>query len=304
MFGRLIFIASLLALTGCQQYIFTADDLAVMPRKPTIFVAQLETDSIGGLRDGVENHEVVFMVDGSVVGTARTDAEGRAQLIDEIVIPTHVSTYRVKTQVVGRQLTVQRPIHRWDPDRVIVVVDIDHTVSDTDYETLLTETDDTGSVPYPNSRATLRALGGHYELLYLTARPRFLLEETRTWLKRHDFPEAPLVTVRTVSEVLDQTKHKRQLLTRRKELWPNMLIGIGDKEADVGAYAATGMLGVILAPANVPVAAKNTVLLPDWSAINRFFRVHQQTLRSIERLSELLERDAGAELALPAPTRP
>jgi hypothetical protein len=293
-------LLALLALGGCGRIVLTADDLVYMPGRATLLVAQVEEDSPFVVRDGVEDQEVVYVLDGVVVGRARTDGEGRAELVTRVDQPAAGADYGVTIKRARRTWRVDRPIHRWDATRVIVVVDVDHTLSQTDYSTLLTEPVDTESEPYEGAREVLTALDEAYELLYLTARPRFLLDKTREWLTRHGFPAAPLVTTRTVSDVLAQAERKRELLEQRKELWPNVLIGIGDKASDIEAYAATGMLSVIRAPADVSPDVPNVVLMADWTAIGRFFERQAETLADAEKLRGVIEREAGTALVMPS----
>lgn len=297
---RYMFLAiPLLLFSGCGRTVLTADDMVYLPGRDTIFVAQVEEESPFLVRDGVENESVAFWLDGKTVGQARTDGEGRAQLVRRVDVSPEVTRYTARIQTATQTLRVDRPIHRWDPDKVIIVVDVDHTLSRTDFETLLTEPIDTKSEPYEGARQVLATLAERYELLYLTARPRFLLDKTRQWLGGHDFPDAPLVTTRSVGALLEQAEKKRDMLQRRKELWPNLLIGIGDKNTDIEAYAATGMLSVVLAPAEVPPGTPNVVMFADWSAIGRFFERHAATLQNPKNLRGVIDRDAGTELVIP-----
>jgi hypothetical protein len=283
--------------------VFTVDDLVYMPGHPSIFVAQVETDFLKVVRNALEGVEVTFLLDGEVVGAARTDNEGRAQLVEDVDPAAQTKTISAATRVRGKSLSVERPIHRWDSGKVIVVVDVDHTLARTDYESLLTDALDTESEPYADSQRVVSRLAEHYELVYVTARPRFLLQKTRDWLNRFGFPDAPLVTTRSVGALLQQAEKKRDLLARRKELWPNMLIGIGDKRTDAEAYAAVGLLSVMLAPAEVPPASDNLVMVANWTKLGEFFEGAADTLRDPQALRDVLARDAGQSLIMPEDVR-
>ncbi len=279
--------------SGCGKAVLTADDVAYMPGCPTLFVAQLDEETPLGIRNAREGEAIAFYLDGTRVGQAATDEEGRAQLVRKVTAPSNARTWTTKARVGRRELKVDRPIHRWEPDRVILAVDIDHTVSQTDYADLLTDGLDTESQPHAGAMESLARLQKDYQLLYITARPRILLEKTRAWLRHNGFPDAPLITARSVGAMWEQAEIKRRMLSRRREIWPNLLIGIGDKEADVKAYGKNGMLSVILAPDETPIDGpdtRNVVLLPDWPAIQSFFNEHAQMLRDSRRLSAQLER--------------
>lgn len=285
---------------GCGRAVLTVEDIAYVPDRPTIFVAQLERETGLGMRDGLENEVVTFSLDGVALGEARTDDEGRAQFVHRFELAAGSKVFTTAAAVGHERLEVERPIHHWRADTIIVVVDVDNTVSRTDYGTLLTEEVDTESEPVAGAREVLWQLDEHYELLYLTARPRFLLDTTREWLARHEFPAAPIVTTASVSDVFDQAETKRELLRVRKELWPHLLIGIGDKEADIEAYSSLGMLGIVLGPpAEAPPERPNVIMLENWPAIGRFFAQHRETLRDPERLRDVVGQQHGRRLLGP-----
>lgn len=294
----------LLTITGCGRVILTADDVVYVPGQDSVFVAQLERDSIWRLRNAVEDQMITFSVGQRDVGMAKTDSEGRARLVAPITAITETDCVTVKTSLLHTFHGASRPIHRWDADRVIIVVDVDHTVCDTDFEELLLGETDVESTPLPGSVQTLRELAQDFHVLYMTARPRFLLEETRDWLAQQHFPHAPLVTARSVGDLANQADIKKEMLHWRRTVHPQILIGIGDKQSDAQAYDAANMLSIILLPSDLPSEDENLVAVPDWAALGAFFQKNAAVLQDESQLRELLEGGRGAELALPDPTLP
>lgn len=287
---------------GCGRLLLTVDDFAHVPGRPGLFVAQLEAETPFGVRDGVEDHTITFWLDDIRVGTARTDGEGRAELLVHNPLPPKATYCAATARIDQRELRDQRPVHAWTDGRVIIVVDVDDTLADTDYDDLLLDPIDTESRPYPGAADILQQLQQHYHVLYLTARPRFLLEKTRDWLRRHGFPRAPVMTAPTVSDVLKPETLKRRLLAQRRETWPNMLIGVGNQPTDTRAYVSVGMLSIFITD-RVHAAAPNVITRSDWSMIRRLFERHAGTLRSPQRLRRLLQHGEGGSLATDAPNR-
>lgn len=188
----LVYLGAVLMLPllgGCGRFVLTADDVVCIPGQDVLFVAQLDRETIWGLRKAVEDCPVVFALDEQPIGTARTDEEGRARLASQVADIPETARVRVTVPSHPELAAATGRVRHWSADRVIIAVDIDHTISNTDLDELLFEPRDIASAPLPNSVATLHELAKHFELMYVTARPRFLLEKTRDWLAQHHYPD-------------------------------------------------------------------------------------------------------------------
>src|SRR6185295_16578473 len=86
-------------------------------------------------------------------------------------------------------------LHR---NRVMIALDIDKTIAQTEYKQLILKPEDEDSDPVKGSRPALQHLSKYYGIIYVTARPRFLLEKTRQWLAEKEFPEGPVVIAPSV----------------------------------------------------------------------------------------------------------
>jgi phosphatidate phosphatase PAH1 len=88
---------------------------------------------------------------------------------------------------------------------VIVACDIDSTISETSLNALFFDDIDSTSRPIEGSVEVLREIARDYQIMYLTARPRFTLEKTRSWLDAHGYPREPVITSLTVADALAQS---------------------------------------------------------------------------------------------------
>lgn len=170
----------------------------------------------------------------------------------------------------------------------MIAVDVDETLSITDYNHLLWGIGDDDSTPLPGAQATLRRLSGEYDIVYVTARSKSLEDKTRRWLERHRFPAGRIVTSPTLGDFLLQSSFKRKVFAKLRREYPNLLIGIGDKTKDAEAYRKNGMVPVVVNPWKGHDYHDDDIVCRDWSAVAAFFARHRDTLRDTSRLAALL----------------
>jgi phosphatidate phosphatase PAH1 len=79
--------------------------------------------------------------------------------------------------------------------------------------------------------------------LYLTGRPYFLDDTTRTWLEAQGFPAGPLTLAPAVDVALDGVQaYKHDVLVDWQErVQTNIEVAYGNASTDVCAYAAAGL---------------------------------------------------------------
>ncbi|MEW6253070.1 MAG: phosphatase domain-containing protein, partial [Planctomycetota bacterium] len=174
------------------------------------------------------------------------------------------------------ELTGMGRIFTWDPHRPVIAVDIDHTIADTQRRELIGSTASDPSTPIPLAAPTLRELGQRFQILYLTSRPRFLLDKTRHWLRDHGFPEGPVFTAAGLFEMFGSRAYKQAKLAELRRAWPNLLIGIGDRASDAAAYQANGMLAINIGLEPSARLSAGTVRLRDWGDVREFFAEHYE----------------------------
>lgn len=281
---------ALLTMTvGCGQPVLSVDDAVLMDGRPVRLLAYLEREPMFGVRDGIENATVEFQVDGIQAGSARTGSNGEAEVRVTLPAPD-IDSFEARATVDGRELRQQARIYDWREPRVIVAVDIDETIADTEYDDLLFEKIDTETHPIRGARDALSAMSEHCHVFYLSVRPRFLLERTREWLRKYEFPPGPVITSTRLRDLVKHTRYKRRRLAALREVAPNLLIGIGDNSADAEAYGANRMLTLILQHDEDDEARyrPHVLLFENWRSIAAFFDANREILTDPTRLRKTI----------------
>lgn len=174
------------------------------------------------------------------------------------------------------------------PRRVTIVVDIDETISATDYAGFFGLREN-NSHPYDHAREVLNRLSGDFDIIYLTARPQWLFAETRAWLREAGFSRGPVVATGRIVDVFWPGSFKTPSLALLRLRVPEILIGIGDRKTDVAAYSANGMLSLVVHPRGGMAYPDSAVVLEDWKAVEEFFDEHGHVPRDPAATGEILE---------------
>lgn len=266
--------------------ILSVDDVVVMPGEKTRLVAYVEREPVLGLRKDVEDVTVRFFVGGNEIGHDETDDDGRASVKCELQPGT--GRYEARAVVDRRTLGAEGRVFTWDEDRVIIAVDVDDTIARTDYTELIFNEDEIDALK--RSAKTLGTLAADYHLVYLTARPRFLLDKTRAWLHEKDFPAGPVITAKGLRQSARQERFKRKRLKALRKQWPTLLIGIGNKDSDAEAYGAGGILSIMLEQDDKKGDfGRHSIVLHKWKAVAHFFEANRATLTDADKLKEVIK---------------
>lgn len=287
----------LLTALGCRGPLaLSPNDAIVLPGAATVtLAAYLKEDDRLGMREGVRGVDLRFFVGETLVGQERTGPDGRARVTIAAEGPLE-REFRVEADAFGRHLSRMGRIYTPDPGRVGVAVDIDETLSQTEIDSLLFRRSDRESDPLDHSVKALTRLATDFEIVYLTARPRFLIEKTRDWLARHGYPSGPLLTSPHWRRSLrGGGRFKTETLTALRAEWPNVLIGIGDRETDLAAYRAAGMLPIIVLDESrdedrLEDGAPGAVVMENWKDVLRYFERHRERLIDPDRVREWIGR--------------
>lgn len=273
----LAFASLAIPVRACGGESIALQDAIVTPDGQTRLVAYLSRKGFFGIPKDIKRTTVSFFAGSHELGTGNSGEEGIATL--DCTLPgMDVTEVTARATYSGKVLEDSARVFRWRPDRVIVVIDIDDTISNTDLDDVLFDEVDEDSKPIRHSREAVRAINEDYEILYLTARPSFLLGKTRLWLKDREFPAAPVVVSHRKRDLLQQAKYKHRMLADLQKSWPNILIGIGDKATDSTAYGASGMLTLIVRGKKQDEYGRHAIVLPDWTTIRRFLKNNRHIL--------------------------
>ena len=138
-----------------------------------------------------------------------------------------------------------------DATRPTVVVDLDDTVVDGSWWSLLKLILDVGyqgTDPLPGAAQTLRGVSGRFHVVFVTARDDSLADQTLEWLRRHEFPDAPVVfssSLLLCSEAKE--RYKTAAISALGARGLRLLVGVGDRPSDIGAYARHGLRKILVA---------------------------------------------------------
>lgn len=274
---------SLLAsLAGCGRAVMTTDDVVVAPGQPAKFVVSLDRQY---MKASIAGAEVSFYVNNRLIGRAATDGNGVAEI--RARVGTMADSYIARGVVDRESVAGRGRIFHWDGSRTAVAIDVDETISMTDYGQLFLTDLDTVSPPLEYSPAAVRSMQHDFEIVYLSARPRWLHEKTKVWLDRHGFPPGPILHASRFEACFHQERYKREMLTEFRREFPNLLIGVGDKSVDDRAYGDNRMLTVILDDSENGYRS-HCVVLPEWRSVRRFFERYRDSLADARRLSAVI----------------
>ncbi|HOQ84530.1 MAG TPA: PepSY domain-containing protein [Phycisphaerae bacterium] len=170
------------------------------------------------------------------------------------------------------------PARQADANRPGIIVDIDETISITDYPTLVFGIGHDDSKPYENAREVLASLSEQFDLVYLTSRPQWLAGETHEWLAKQQFPPGKVLTTARMVDVYWPGSFKKRAIGALRHTSPTLLIGIGDRHTDIEAYVANNMLALVVHPRRGVKYHPDAIILQDWPAVQAFFEEHKQTL--------------------------
>ncbi len=301
----IICAGALLLVFGCGQPILTVDDAVAIGGEPVPLVAYAEREHFLGLRSDLEEINVTFLLDGQVVGQGVAGDQSHTSVVVKMPQPSP-DHFQARARMFGKTFEDTGRIFHWRNDRNILVVDIDNTISHTDYKNLVLAEVVTVSPPIPGSREVLTRLAADYYILYLTARPRFLLKKTRSWLEQHDYPDGPIIAAPRLRDAIRSMKYKYQALEALQKRCPRLLIGIGNRDGDVAAYGANRMLPLMVNDGDNQEARVHypwVVWLHDWQDIGRFFDANSDLLSDADALRRFV-RDGGMLKQPYVPWRP
>lgn len=275
------------AVGGCQSPALTVDDTVIMGDVESPLRAVVEKPGLTQPGRHVKGLEVTMFAGGREIHRGKTDENGHLEV--HAHLPAKAEVFEARTVIDGKDVRATGRIHRW-PQRTIVLVDIDETISNTDYQTLLSgKATDVGSTPLPHSVEAMTEIARRFNVAYLTARPRELLDKTRRWIKSEGFPDGPVLTSDTLGDWIHQSEYKLRVLKHSQKVFPNILIGIGNTAGDAEAYGQSGMLTVVVTKDNIEGFGLHGVLARNWQDIRKFFDANLDVLEDPQRLRNLLK---------------
>jgi phosphatidate phosphatase PAH1 len=152
-----------------------------------------------------------------------------------------------------------------DGSRPTAIVDIDHTLSTAGKWQVIRG--DLEAPPLEGSPAILAEVMQHYEIVYVTARIKKFQRYTRAWLAKHGFSRRPIFFMDFKKyPTYDEAQYKIDTIGPIRELFPNTVVGFGDKKTDAVAYRHHGLRTFILGDAGGVDGAEEVA---DWAEIRQ-----------------------------------
>ncbi len=255
-------------------------DILARPGDAVILRAKLERAGFRG-RD-IEGAEIEFRLDGTTLGRATTDDDGKAIL--PIKAPS-VGDYVVKAVYAGNEDALRGEYNALlavrEASAPVMVLDIDWTISMTD--NIDAAIGDGDSPPLEGGPEGVGRLDSRYDIVYVTARPRQLRKSTLAWLNRYGLPRRPAYFLDLKKfPTYNEAKYKKSIIKPLKDLFPKMSIGIGDKRTDSEAYLAAGLKAIIITDEEL----QGAISVPNWAAV-------EEAVSALEQEGAGSKRDAA-----------
>jgi LNS2 (Lipin/Ned1/Smp2) len=254
----------LLGLNGCARKHLFPEDAIIQQGATGQLAAAVDSQRLVIFTKGVPQTQVEFTVNGRTVGSDDTDSTGRASI--QASPGESTSSFTARTSIDGKEVEAEGKIYYWDADKPAIAVDIDETISLSEYINLIWG-DGLSSKPLNDSAEVVRTLAKDYQILYYSIRPRFMMERTRKWLEKNGFPDGPVIYTDSFHAAFHQTRRKREMLAELRSRWPNVQIGIGDKLTDVISCNDNNMLSVIVNNAR-PKFNRHAIVVRDWKELS------------------------------------
>src|SRR5262245_24824427 len=201
--ATILFVAASL---GCNPPMLLVRNSVAGPDGNTSVAGYVHRKPLFPFLQDVEKKEVEFLINNRSIGRARTDKHGTAEM--PVVLGSDDRVVMAQARVDGNMLIASAEAFHWDPQKVILVIDIDNTISYSEVSRVIGFRRPTLE-PIEDSQETLTRLAERFQILYVTARPRRVLEESRAWLKEHCYPAGPVLTSPGVTENIHIAEHKQ-----------------------------------------------------------------------------------------------
>jgi hypothetical protein len=207
----------------------------------------VERAGVPGLSPDLHDVPVRLLAPGGAVHTATSAGDGMA--VARVAVPERPGDYEIRVEIadaseyLAEPVTLLLAVRR--AEEPFLVVDLDGTVTGASY----TEVMKGDPEPFPGAAAVLRRISGKVSILYLTHRDDALLARSREWLRRHDFPRAPVLCSDLRLSTLSGEKYKGRRLHRLRRRFIGPWTGIGDRDEDARAYHANDVRPFVIEPA-------------------------------------------------------
>ena len=176
------------------------------------------------------------------VGVYTTNGDGK---IYATIPQKSPGEYMIRMVVAGDLTTAYGFMTVLDPGRKTVVFDLDGTLTLNDFEAVkdYVGIGDAWSFSYAVKLVNLYRLRG-YQIIYLSARPYWLVRETRGWFNKKGYPDTILHATLSNNDSFDAARAEQYktdyLLYLKDSVGADLVAAYGNSAGDIGAYQAAG----------------------------------------------------------------
>ena len=277
-----------LGLAGCHQVHLAANDTFAMGSSESTLEARVERHTSPTKTAPAAGVLVQFFMHEQKLGQCLTDVKGIARFM--CCLPAGTTHYRAEVGNGRDKVTDEGLVFTFPAGRTVIVCDIDETVSLTHYRELVFDSrDDMWSKPFPDAAATLTEVSRRFGVVYLTARPYFLLEKTKRWLLANGFPTCPVITTPSFSQALGVQAFKAERIKHLEGVLHTVGIGIGNANTDSEAFAMQSLLTIIIDDHDDNKFRSHAIILRNWKMVRAFFEANRGLLEDPAKLRSAID---------------
>jgi hypothetical protein len=229
-----------------QNAVFYAFDTLAHPNEPVELTCRLQKAKF---LDDVPGATIGYYLDSRLVDIAETDLDGFANISwtpsaagDYLFTVKIAEIPKNQNQDLLRVSPVPLLVAARDKTTPFVVIDLDHTVVDSSFFRVLLG----GGEPMVDSVDVTNKIAQKYSLIYLTHRPDLMTHRSKSWLRKHGYPPAPLLVSELKQALGSSGKFKTAKIAALNQAFTDIKIGIGDKLSDAQAYVDNGMTAYLI----------------------------------------------------------
>lgn len=270
-------IPILLLVAGCRSpYLLTVEDCVGRVGDDVRLIGKLEYRGLAVFNKGLDDRDLSFHLDGRRVETDETNGEGYAKAEHEFDRPGVHRLVVAYDKNGDRKAETAATVFVWRERDPILVVDVDGTLARTQKRYLISTSSPDRSPALEAAPEVLVALSEHFQIVYLTARPREMISKTHQWLQRNGFPVGPVWTWDVDRDPWSRADYKEHRIDDLQDEFDCVTIGIGDQKSDHEAYQERKLFTILLDSDERPRHIRRGVMLPDWTAVRELFARNPQ----------------------------
>lgn len=222
-------------------------DLVVAAGQPQVIVGKFDYGPV--FHKDLEYERVHVYIYGTgmtawqKVGIYKTNRDGKVY----VTLPQKgAGQYIIKMVVAGDLSTAYGFMTVLDPDRKTVVFDIDGTLTINDFEAVKDYIGIGDATDFSSASDLVELYKSRgYQIIYLTARPYWLVKETREWFNKKGYPDtivhATMDNNDTINQTATQQYKKDYLQYLKNSVKVNFAAAYGNSSGDIAAYKDAGI---------------------------------------------------------------